>query len=151
NNFTGGKQTLPIATAGYASLNVATGVTPSAPVAGDFWNQSGAIKFNPDGVVANTKTLAFTDSNLTGNAAGFTGSLAGDVTGGQGTTLVSKIQGTPVSSAAPTSTQVLAFNGTQWQPTTPTTGTVTNIATGAGLTGGPITSTGTISIPNSGV
>lgn len=31
------------------------------------------------------------------------------------------------------------------------TGTVTNIATGAGLTGGPITSTGTISLDNSGV
>ncbi|MCU1309257.1 MAG: phage related tail fiber protein, partial [Candidatus Angelobacter sp.] len=151
NSFTGGKQILPVATVAYASLNVANGATPTAPVAGDVWNQTGALKFNPDGVVANTKTIAFTDSNLTGNAAGFTGSLAGDVTGGQGSTLVSKIQGTPVSSTAPTGTQVLAFNGTQWQPMTPTTGTVTNIATGAGLTGGPITSTGTISIANAGV
>jgi hypothetical protein len=151
NSFTGGKQTLPVATAAYASLNVANGATPTAPVAGDLWNQTGALKFNPDGVIANTKTIAFTDSNLTGNAAGFTGSLSGDVTGGQGTTVVSKIQGTPVSSTAPASTQVLAFNGTQWQPTTPTTGTVTNIVTGVGLTGGPITSTGTISIANAGV
>ena len=30
-------------------------------------------------------------------------------------------------------------------------GTVTNVATGAGLTGGPITGTGTISIPSAGV
>jgi hypothetical protein len=35
--------------------------------------------------------------------------------------------------------------------TFPGTGSVTSIATGAGLTGGPITKTGTISIPNGGV
>lgn len=34
---------------------------------------------------------------------------------------------------------------------TPTSGTVTNIATGTGLTGGPITSTGTISLANTAV
>lgn len=39
-------------------------------------------------------------------------------------------------------------NGT-WQ--TPASGTVTSVATGAGLIGGPITTTGTISIPDGGV
>lgn len=34
---------------------------------------------------------------------------------------------------------------------TPTNGTITNIATGTGLTGGPITSTGTINLANTGV
>ena len=46
---------------------------------------------------------------------------------------------------------LLAFSGAAWgQTITPTpggsgSGTVTNIATGVGLTGGPITTTGTIS------
>lgn len=50
--------------------------------------------------------------------------------------------------------QVLKWNGTAWTPqadNTGGTGTVTNIATGAGLTGGPITTTGTIALTNTGV
>jgi hypothetical protein len=34
---------------------------------------------------------------------------------------------------------------------TPTTGTVTSVATGAGLTGGPITGTGTVAVANNGI
>ena len=53
-----------------------------------------------------------------------------------------------------TAGQVLTANpscatGLQWL--TPTTGTVTNVATGTGLTGGPITSTGTIALANTAV
>ena len=49
---------------------------------------------------------------------------------------------------AGTSGQYLTSAGVGSTPTwtTPSTGTITNIATGTGLTGGPITSTGTISI-----
>lgn len=49
--------------------------------------------------------------------------------------------------------QVLKWNGTVWTPQADNTGTgtVTNIATGAGLTGGPITTTGTIALTNTGV
>lgn len=52
------------------------------------------------------------------------------------------------NNTAGTSGQVLTSAGAGLVPTwtTPTTGTVTNIATGTGLTGGPITSTGTISV-----
>jgi hypothetical protein len=52
-----------------------------------------------------------------------------------------------------TSGQVLTSAGTGNTPTwtTPTTGTVTSVATGTGLTGGPITSTGTISLANTAV
>ncbi|MBX2947589.1 MAG: hypothetical protein KF725_17295 [Cyclobacteriaceae bacterium] len=53
-----------------------------------------------------------------------------------------------------TTGQVLKWNGTTWAPqneTTGGTGTVTNIATGTGLTGGPITTTGTIAIASNGV
>ncbi|MCL9804713.1 hypothetical protein NAT51_04215 [Flavobacterium amniphilum] len=45
-----------------------------------------------------------------------TAPLAGDVTGGIGTSVVSKLQNLPVSSAAPTINQVLRYNGTQWEP-----------------------------------
>lgn len=56
------------------------------------------------------------------------------------------------SSAVGTTGQVLQSNGTA-APTwvTPTTGTVTNVATGTGLTGGPITTSGTISLANTTV
>lgn len=50
--------------------------------------------------------------------------------------------------------QYLMWDGTKWIPsaiTGATGGTVTQVQTGTGLSGGPITSTGTISIANSGV
>ena len=47
--------------------------------------------------------------------------------------------------------QVLEYVGTAWTCTTPTAGTVTSVASGAGLTGGPITGSGTLSIPSAGV
>ncbi|MBX2897846.1 MAG: tail fiber domain-containing protein [Cyclobacteriaceae bacterium] len=55
--------------------------------------------------------------------------------------------------AAGTNGQVLTTNagGTPVWTTPASGGTVTNIATGTGLTGGPITTTGTISLANSGV
>ena len=45
----------------------------------------------------------------------------------------------------------VALGGTVTLSSTASGGTVTNVATGAGLTGGPITGTGTISIPAAGV
>jgi hypothetical protein len=51
-----------------------------------------------------------------------------------------------------TNNQILQWNGTNWAPTTPvTSGTVTQVSTGTGLTGGPIITTGTISIAANGV
>ncbi len=51
-----------------------------------------------------------------------------------------------------TAGQVLTSNATTIYWSTPTTGTVTNIATGNGISGGPITSTGTLNlIANTGV
>jgi hypothetical protein len=47
--------------------------------------------------------------------------------------------------------QVLQYSGTAWACASAGTGTVTSVATGAGLTGGPITKTGTLSIANAGV
>ena len=51
-----------------------------------------------------------------------------------------------------TAGQVLTSNATTVYWSTPTTGTVTSVATGNGLTGGPITSTGTVSVlANNGI
>jgi hypothetical protein len=45
-----------------------------------------------------------------------TAPLAGDVTGGIGTSVVTKLQNLPISSAVPTTNQILRYNGTQWEP-----------------------------------
>lgn len=51
-----------------------------------------------------------------------------------------------------TSGDIIQYNGTNFTNVTPLSGgTVTMVNTGTGLTGGPITSTGTISISNTGV
>lgn len=57
-----------------------------------------------------------------------------------------------VSVASPNTDQILKWDGTTWVPGSVSgAGTVLNVATGTGLTGGPITSSGTISIENGGV
>ena len=56
-----------------------------------------------------------------------------------------------MASTNPTNGQVLSFNSTsgRYEPSTPAgTGTVTSITAGTGLSGGTITSSGTISITN---
>ena len=52
-----------------------------------------------------------------------------------------------------TSSSIEFFDGTAWQTSAiiGSTGTVTNIATGTGLTGGPITTTGTVSLEDTAV
>jgi hypothetical protein len=47
--------------------------------------------------------------------------------------------------------QVLQWTGSAWACASSGTGTVTSVASGAGLTGGPITGSGTLSIPAGGV
>jgi hypothetical protein len=57
-----------------------------------------------------------------------------------------------LSASGATNNQVLQWNGSAWVPgTLAAGGSVTSIATGAGLTGGPITTTGTIAITAGGV
>ena len=59
-----------------------------------------------------------------------------------------KLQGFAVATTSPGASQVLAWNSasSNWEPTSAATGSVTNVATGTGLTGGPITSTGTLAV-----
>ena len=89
------------------------------------------------------------NQNTTGTAASFTGSLAGDVTGTQGATVVTKLQGKSVSTTAPTNGQVLKYNTTTsvWEPNTDNgisstlnsanilVGNATNVATAVAMSG----------------
>ena len=47
--------------------------------------------------------------------------------------------------------KVLAWDGSKWAPASAATGSVTSVTAGTGLSGGPITSTGTISLANTAV
>ncbi|MBO9665786.1 MAG: tail fiber domain-containing protein [Bdellovibrio sp.] len=69
-------------------------------------------------------------------AANFTGSLAGDVTGTQSATVVGKIKGYALDfTTAPTSGQVLKYNGTSWAPAADNSsgGTVTAVTASSPL------------------
>jgi hypothetical protein len=101
-------------------------------------------------------TISSTDENTTytaGTGITLTGTTfshpahSGDVSGTTALT-VTGIQGKAVSSTLPTSGQILKYNGTSWVPSTDDsgTGTVTSIATGNGITGGTITTTGTLGL-----
>ncbi len=74
------------------------------------------------------------------------GSLSGDVTGAATANTVVKLQGRSVSSSAPSSNDVLAWSGSAWAPAAPAATGVTSVATDSSLTGGAITSTGTLGL-----
>jgi len=80
-------------------------------------------------------------------------SVAGDVSGTIGAVSVNKIKGITVDTTGLTSGQILKYDGTKWAPANDsnTGGTVTSVGTGTGLTGGPITTSGTISLANTTV
>lgn len=71
--ISGGKTTLAATATGYAGLNMTGTTDPSTPASGDIWNNTGALKFYNGSA---TKTIAFTDSNITGTAAGLSSTLA---------------------------------------------------------------------------
>lgn len=100
-NSVGGKTASDIAAA-TATVDAATSAdTPSTLVKRD-----GSGNFSA-GVI--TAALVGNASTAT-TATNFTGSLSGDVTGGQSTTKVVAIQGKTVSNVAPTDAQVLIYN-----------------------------------------
>lgn len=82
----------------------------------------------------NLKNIALTGQAASAAlAAGFTGALAGDVTGIQGATSVDRLKGVAVSATAPTAGQVLQYNGTQYVPTTIVSGGVASVAGKTGV------------------
>jgi hypothetical protein len=87
---------------------------------------SGAIVGTTNTQTLQNKTLDSTNSvaaaaisgNITGNAAGFTGSLAGDVTGTQSVTVVNKVRGVTYTASPSTDTVpvITAANTASYQP-----------------------------------
>ncbi|MBX3039260.1 MAG: tail fiber domain-containing protein [Bdellovibrionaceae bacterium] len=63
-------------------------------------------------------TLVGGHANIGGTSSGFTGSLSGDVTGGQSSTKVVKLQNRDVLDSAPSEGQVLTWNhaNSRWEP-----------------------------------
>ncbi len=143
--YTFGGTTNPLAL-NPAGGNVGIGSTsPGAKLdvsgGGRFTSQNG-LELAPYGSLAgNTSELRFDELPI--NGANYVGFKAPDA-------LLSNVTWTlPTSHGS--AGNVLSTNGSgalSWIP--PTTGSVTNITTGTGLTGGPITSIGTISIANVG-
>ncbi len=115
----------------------------------------------PISVLTGTTTPVISIAQASGTANGYLSStdytafsgkvsLGGDLGGTASTPLVSKIQGVSVSSTAPTSNQVLQYNGTTWTPATLSAGSGSVTSVGLSLpsifsvTGSPITTSGTL-------
>lgn len=84
----------------------------------------GYYYWTTDGTIANSfwkRLLANDDATAL--------SLAGDVTGTLGATVVGRIQGIPVTNTTPTNNQVLTYNGTAWTPTAISPATITDKGT----------------------
>ncbi|HSB15232.1 MAG TPA: glycosyl hydrolase family 28-related protein, partial [Bryobacteraceae bacterium] len=79
---------------------------------------SGAGYSDPSWITALAGSKIIGD--ISGSAGSFTGSLGGDVSGGQAATVVGRIQGRPVASTSPADGQSLVWSaaGNQWQPGT---------------------------------
>jgi hypothetical protein len=76
NTFTG-KQTFVAPTTAIASVLLPNGAAnPTTPVSGDLWANTGVIKWYNG---TTTKNIAFTDSAITGSAAGVTGGLVNQI------------------------------------------------------------------------
>ncbi len=117
--------------------NVATGTgLTGGPITG-----TGTISIAPGGVTA---------TELANNAVNSAKIQDATITGAD--IAATTITADKLAASGASANQVLQWNGASWAPATlPSGGTVTSVATGTGLTGGPITETGTISIAAGGV
>jgi len=149
---------------GLANPNVSLTGVPLAPtaVAGTSSQQIATCAFVANAVAASTAgvssfngrtgnvTLQTSDVTAVGGLTqNQTITLSGDMTGAGATSIaatVTGLQGRALAATAPTTNQVLQWSGTQWAPATAAAGGVTSVTAGAGLSGGTITTTGTISL-----
>lgn len=130
-------QTLPSCSGAAAGLGI--GVSDGAGTAGTTGNNisiappSGSTingVTTPQSITTNRGTAQFVCDGFSTNwmlitASGGTASsvtMGGDVTGNSAAATVVKLQGLAVSATTPTVNQYLAYNGTNWVPTTPTSG-----------------------------
>jgi len=147
-----------------ANANNATTLSGSVTMGGDISGTNAAA--NIAKIQGNTVTAAspasrqvlkwngtaWTPANDSVNtySAGTALTLSGTTFGAQNTTALwnaNKLQGDSISTAAPTTGQVLQWTGTAWAPTAVASAGVTSVTAGAGLSGGTITTSGTISMP----
>ncbi|XGC81471.1 tail fiber domain-containing protein [Bdellovibrio bacteriovorus] len=75
-------------------------------------------------------------------------SVAGDVSGAIGAVSVDKIKGVAIDTTAPTTGQVLKYDGAKWAPASDSSnaGTITGVTAGTGLTGGGTSGTVTLNV-----
>jgi hypothetical protein len=116
----------PLASSGGATPNITlNGVVPVAN-GGTGSDTKNFVDLTTDQSIGGAKTFTAPivgslqgNADTATNAGSFTGPLAGDVTGTQGATIVERLRGTGIATAAPTTGQVLVFDGTNYTPTTP--------------------------------
>jgi hypothetical protein len=89
-----GKIITAAATTSAAGLLLTAGTAPTTPTSGDIWNTGTAIQFRD---TSTTKTIAFTDSNITGTASGLSATLAVGSGGTGATTLTGYVKGNGTS------------------------------------------------------
>ncbi|HRO67768.1 MAG TPA: hypothetical protein PL182_09420, partial [Pseudobdellovibrionaceae bacterium] len=87
--------------------------------------------------LVNNTSISGGNASIGGTASGFTGSLSGDVTGGQNSTSVVRIQGNAVASGLPGNGQVLTWNHafSRWEPMTPSSSATPTGSAGGDLDG----------------
>ena len=118
-----------------ASGNWVNEALPSAPVS-SVNTQTGAVVLDTDDISEGSTNLYYTDARA--SSAADTQIAAADIQ-----------DLSNVAITTPASGEILEYNGTNWVNASNTDGTVTSVATSAPLTGGTITSTGTIGITQS--
>jgi hypothetical protein len=137
-----------------ATLNLLYGVTGDVSETGLSIAKNGILTFAPGQTfpVAGTVTSISTGAGLTGGPITKTGTISIPAAGVTNTMLadstIKVVAGTGLSGGG---TVALGGTVTLTNASPSSGGTVTSISTGAGLTGGPITKTGTISIPTGGI
>lgn len=140
-----------------ANGGTVTSITASYPLSGGTITTSGSIGLTPASV-DNTYLALMSANTIKGNNTGISAAPV-DMTVAQTMTLLGAaplasptftgVPKAPTPSTADNSTQIATTAYVKAQGFG--SGTVTSIATGTGLTGGPITTTGTISIATTGV
>jgi hypothetical protein len=156
------QETFTVTTNNFGLYNVGVGTgTPTPPFTASSWtnlnwgagprylqvevDSSGGIAFTSMG---STQLLSVPYALFANTTSGGPGAIVTDPTlTGTG------VAGNPLKIAqqGATTGQILRWNGTTWSPVTAGSGTVTNITATAPLTGGSITTTGSIGLANSGV